>query len=338
MTETNDNRNWRALAALCLASSVLLAAALAPPQAYANADSALLGAPPAPPEPSETGPNPPIAPPPAHAEALLLAQAAPQAPTPPDAPPAPAPRAYRVEAAEIKLRDLAAMVLVMTQDRADVAVEIVNPGALPAPRVLHSGRRVIIDGDLNESVERCRNHEGVFSVDIDGHGWVSQDRLPQIVIYAPRDLAIEAGGATQIRIDAARSANIAMSACGAADMLSVTGDADLSVSGGATVRILQAGRASVRIAGSGDIHLGQIERGLAASIAGGGDITADYVAGPTNIAIQGSGDVIIHDGAATAMSIAIAGAGDVVHNGTVEELDVVILGSGDVRVRRVSGA
>ena len=333
----------RPLAALC--GAILLLAAPAAAFAGPLAETELAGppapsSPPAAPRAPEAAPEPALAPP-ASPDGVRLTptQAAPPSPpSAPSAPSAPAPRAYRVEGAEIVLRDLAAVVFITPENRADVAVEIVNPGELPAPRVLRSSGRVIVDGDLDGGVNRCRMRDRTsFAVSIDRHGWVDEQELPQVRIRTPQDLSLNASGAVQIWAGSARSANIAISSCGRAELESVSDDADISVAGGGEVKLHEAGRASLRVAGSGDVALGVVRNGLAVSIAGGGDVAAQRVDGPTNIAIQGSGDVVIREGDATTLSIAIAGSGDVVHRGQANDLDVVILGSGDVVVRHVNG-
>lgn len=272
------------------------------------------------------------------------ARAAPPSPAPnpaspaPPAPPREGARIWRVAGDQLVLRDLAAIVFVLPEPRSDIHVTLLNPGPLADPQVRHAGARVIIDGAIRRGAASCQGEGGDFAVRVSGRGTFNESLLPTLEVRVPETVSINAGGALRLWVGPARDARINMDACGEIDLASVSGDADIVLSGaGGAVRLHEAGRASVRVAGDGDIELGVVREGLAASIAGVGDITAARVDGPTNIAIQGAGNVSIRDGRADNLSVAIAGSGDVRHDGVVDTLDVVILGAGDVHVRRVEG-
>jgi hypothetical protein len=271
----------------------------------------------------------------------LFASATAAAQPGPPAPPAPPPAADWARypaASEVQLRDLAAIVRVTPQDRADVALVIVNPGPLPDPELRISRNRLIVDGNQGRSLRACRGDGAAdFSVEVGRYGRLRAVQLPQIEIRVPRAAVVSAAGAVSLRIDAAETAQVTIAGCGNAEIESVEGEADLTVAGASALRLFHAGSAKVAIAGSGDVQLGAVLEGLAVSIAGAGDLVAQRVDGPTNVAIQGAGDVLIREGRAAPMTVVIAGAGDVVHNGLIERLDVTIVGAGDVRVRRVEG-
>ncbi len=240
----------------------------------------------------------------------------------------------------VQLRDVAALVVVTPELRADVAVAISPRGALPELELHSRGRRLQIDGGLRRrQIGACRVLEGGgLEVQVNG-AWLAGEHLPTIHLRVPRDAVIAVRGATQLRMGRADSADIRLDGCGDADLEGADGDADVSVSGDRPrVRLYDADRASVRIAGDGDIVLGVVRRSLAVSIAGEGNVVAAHADGPTTIAIQGDGDVNVREGRAAPLSVVILGDGNVVHNGSTDRLDVAIFGEGDVRVREVTGA
>ena len=237
---------------------------------------------------------------------------------------------------EVQLRDLVAIVRVTPQARQDVALAIHNPGPLPDPELRSARNRLIVDGK-QRGIRSCHGQGDDFSVHLARHGRLRADQLPILEIRVPQNAIISTSGAVRLQVGAAQAAQISVAGCGDAELESVAGAADITVTGSSALRLFQAGSARVTIAGSGDVQLGAVLEGLAASIAGAGDLQAARVDGPTNIAVQGAGDVVIRDGRASVLTVVIAGAGDVVHNGSAERLDVTIVGAGDVRVRRVEG-
>jgi hypothetical protein len=243
----------------------------------------------------------------------------------------------RYDAAGVTIRDVAALVRVRPENRADVAVSIVNTGHLPAPELRVSRGRLIIDGKLDRQIRSCRVNGSDFEVVTRRQGRLHAAQLPVIELRVPERAVVAAGGAVRLHLAPAQTADVSLSGCGDADIVSVAGAADVAVSGVGDLRLYEAGQADVRVAGAGDVIVGVVRSGLAVSIAGAGDFVAARADGPTNIALQGAGDVTIRDGRATTLSVAIAGAGDVTHNGSAERLDAVIVGGGDVRVRSVSG-
>ncbi|GAM98101.1 hypothetical protein U91I_01731 [alpha proteobacterium U9-1i] len=246
-------------------------------------------------------------------------------------------RTVRLQGQELRLRDLAATLIIRPENRTDISISVVNRGPLPAPEVRSAGRRVTIDGKLRRQIESCRVDGGDFDATLARHGRLDSDRLPVIEVRMPQNVVVNGNGALRMHVGRAESATIRLEGCGEADLESVERSVGIAVHGDIGVRAYDVGEASVRVAGDGDVTLGVVREGLAVSIAGNGDLTAARVDGPTNIAVQGEGDVTIRGGRATVLSVVIAGAGDVTHNGSAETLDAVIVGGGDVRVRRVDG-
>jgi hypothetical protein len=269
-----------------------------------------------------------------------LAQTPPARQATPAAPGAPASVARqwaRYDAAEVTIRDVAALVRVTPENRADVALSIVNEGRLPSPEVRVRNGRLVIDGRLRRQIRSCHVDGNDFQVVTSHQGRLHGADLPVIELRVPQHAVVAAGGALRLHLAPAESANVRLSGCGDADIVRVEGAAEVSVAGAPDLRLYEAGSAEVSVAGAGDVMLGVVRSGLTVSVAGAGDFTAARADGPTNIALQGAGDVIIRDGRASTLSVAIAGAGDVIHNGSAERLDAVIVGAGDVRVRQVTG-
>lgn len=242
------------------------------------------------------------------------------------------------DAREVQLRDVAAYVRVVPQDRADVAIAISNPGPLPGPEIRAQRDRLVVDGRLRRAVQSCdADGRDEFEVNVRRYGVLHGANLPTIDVRVPRNAVVSVGGAVRLQVGRSDTLRLGMDGCGDADVDAVAGDADIAISGTSDLRLYEARTARVALAGPGDVVLGAVRAGLTASIAGSGDLTAAHVSGPTSIAIQGSGDVTIRGGRATPLSVVIAGSGDVIHNGEAQRLDVTMVGSGDVRVRRVEG-
>lgn len=253
-------------------------------------------------------------------------------------PPRPSPhQTMRLQGTELRLRDVVGRIIIRPENRSDISVSIFNAGPLPAPEVRSAGRRVTIDGRLRRQITSCTADGGDFAVTLQRFGRLDQTRLPVIEVRMPQTVVVNGNGAVRVHVGRAENAVIRLEGCGEADLESVEETASLIVSGDMSIRAYDVGEASVRVAGTGEVVLGVVREGLAASLAGEGDLTAARVDGPTNIAVQGEGDVTIRGGRATVLSVVIAGEGDVTHNGSAETLDAVIVGDGDVRVRRVDG-
>jgi hypothetical protein len=242
------------------------------------------------------------------------------------------------EATSVQIRDMAAFVRVIPENRNDVAVGVVNQGALRAPEYRVARRRLIIDGKLRRQIRGCRvtGADG-FEVHTSRNGRLSGAQIPVIEVRVPQNAVVSGSGALRMHIAPAQSATVGLNGCGDADIVRVENEAEVAASGTQDVRLYEAGSATIALAGAGDITVGVVRQGLTLSIAGAGDFTAARADGPTSISIQGGGDVTIRDGRASTLAVVITGGGDVTHNGSAQELDAVILGGGDVRVRRVDG-
>jgi hypothetical protein len=231
-------------------------------------------------------------------------------------------------ASEISVRYAAANVVVTPEDRADIAVEIDNPGRTPMPEVRVEGGELIVDGRLRRRIGEC-NADGV---ELRGYGSVSRAEMPRVQIRAPRALRIHVGGASNAEIGAAQSLDASFSGCGEATIGDVADTLALELAGSGSVRAGTARSLEAELAGSGEIETGAIAEGAEVDVAGSGHVVIASLNGALSMDGAGSGNLDVRGGAITTASVDLAGSGDVNLAGPVERLEVSIVGSGDVEV------
>lgn len=255
------------------------------------------------------------------------------------------------QAAEVEIKDAVARVVVIPEDRQDVAVEIV-PGTaaqLPAISMSRTGSgKVILDGNLGRGAIRgCegRAAEGAQPLDglagvkvrLRGKDDVAMSQTPIVTIRTPRAVDLSAKGAVFGWVGRSDSAEIGNAGCGDWTVGDVKGTLELAQAGSGDTRAGSSGSLSVSVAGSGDVMAGPTGK-FEASIAGSGDVRVAAVNGSVEVAIAGSGDVRVDGGRATSVEASIAGSGDVRVDAPAESAEANIMGSGDVWIRSVSGA
>ncbi|HYF22444.1 MAG TPA: DUF2807 domain-containing protein [Caulobacteraceae bacterium] len=255
------------------------------------------------------------------------------------------------QAVEVEIKDAVARVVVIPENRADIAVTVAQGSAgLPALQVTRTGSgNVNIDGDLKRKIKGCTltglvmndhvdpmNPPSNLTVRVADHGDVKVADAALITIRTPMDVRIEAGGAVFGAIGRSTSVELANAGCGDWTVANVNGPLKVSIAGSGDLRAGTASTLTVGIAGSGDVHVGSV-RSLDASIAGSGDVRVARVDGPIEASIAGSGDVRVDDGRSERVNASIAGSGDVNFGGTAGTLKASVIGSGDVRARSVTG-
>ncbi len=250
------------------------------------------------------------------------------------------------QAQEVQIENAVARVIVLVEDRTDVAVEIERGRAdLPVPTVRQRGDRIEVDGNLpRRAIRNCRSGpasarqpgEGA-SVDLREFGRVGLDEAPLIVVRTPRKVEVSASGAVFGTIGrGASDVEFGNAGCGDWTIANITGTLDLSLAGSGDAVVGTSDRLKIAIGGSGDVRAGAT-RDLDVGIGGSGNVEVAGVDGPVELSVAGSGDLLVRGGTAPRMDISIAGSGDVEFRGTVGDLSVSIVGSGDVRVREVTG-
>ncbi|WP_035294468.1 GIN domain-containing protein [Brevundimonas bacteroides] len=268
---------------------------------------------------------------------------------------------------EVRVRHAAARMVVIVEDRADVAVEIEQGSSgLPAVTVTRVGDEVRIDGNLGRRAFRnCQSGpsdarqpgEGA-SVEGRDHGRVQLSAAPLIVVRTPPTVDVSTENAAVFGAvgRGATSIDLASGGCGDWTVANTSGTMDLSVGGSGSMRAGTSGSLEAAIGGSGTITAGATGD-LDASIGGSGTVVVASVTGSVDAAIGGSGDIRINGGRPTSidasiggsgdihvqgdagsLDASIAGGGDITVTGTVSSLDASLVGGGNVNVGRVTGS
>lgn len=255
---------------------------------------------------------------------------------------------------EVEIEHAVARVVVIVGDRADIGIEIEQGASeLPALRIERDGANVRIDGGLGrrlagirmgDSIRDCRAGpdqtrpgQGA-SVEVRNIGWVNLDDAPLIVVRAPRDVNIDAGGAVYGSIGrGARSVELGNGGCGDWVVANTDGPVDVSSAGSGDMLVGTSRSLGANLVGSGEMTAGATG-GLEINIGGSGSAVVAQVDGDTDINIGGSGEVAIRRGRSPNLSIAIGGSGDIDFGGTAGDVSVSIAGSGDVRIAEATGA
>jgi hypothetical protein len=249
--------------------------------------------------------------------------------------------ATQASAASIEFRNAVARVVVIPEDRADIAVVILKNYDRHPLKVERWGDQVIVDGGLATgffgNVMNCNMHGGLPMVTLFGFGTVGYDDMAQVVVRTPKDVKVTAGGAVFGFIGGTDSLDLTAAGCGDWTVGNVRGELKLMDAGSGDVHVGSVGQANLRVAGSGDVTTRAIAHGADISIGGSGDMTLEEASGPVKIRIGGSGDVVIKGGHATSLDVLVAGSGDVGYKGVADSFTGMVAGSGDVTVTKVTG-
>ena len=259
-------------------------------------------------------------------------------------------------AQEAEIRNAVARVIVIPEDRADIAVEITRGSAdLPQLTVERRGSKVRIDGGLgrrrsmrqfnSDSIRECndgradaRQPGAGATVEVRSKGRIRLEDAPLIVLRTPRDVDVSSESGVYGAVGrGARSVELGAGGCGNWTVANVDGRLEIGVGGSGTVRAGTSRSLEASVGGSGSIFAGGTGD-LEASIGGSGSIVVAGVNGPAEVSIGGSGDVTVRGGRATTLEVAVAGSGNVRFDGVAASLEASIAGSGDVRVAEVTGA
>jgi hypothetical protein len=245
--------------------------------------------------------------------------------------------AQTFEGSDLRLRHMAAIVIITPEDRTDFSVEIDNTaGQLPMPTVASEGGRVVIDGQLRGRVRGC-DDDGGASVRGYGEGQFASSDLPRITIRAPRSLSVDRSGAGTTEIGATEALRLDVSGCSITTAGDVAGALEMDVAGSGDVRTGAVRSLNADIAGSADVIVGAVAEGAEIDIAGSGSVTMASLTGGLNADGAGSGSVDVQGGAVTTAEVDLAGSGGVTIAAPVQMLNVSIVGSGDVDVNGAVG-
>ncbi|MGE0741427.1 MAG: DUF2807 domain-containing protein, partial [Hyphomonadaceae bacterium] len=239
------------------------------------------------------------------------------------------------EGSDLRLRGVAAHVIITPEDRSDIEVAIDNAaGRTPMPLVTVDGGRVLIDGRLRGRISGCLEDGGA---DLRGYEDVAGADLPRITIRTPRDVRIDRGGAGTTEIAASNSVEIELSGCSVATIADTSGQLTVDLAGSGTINAGAARSLDADVAGSGEIHTGAVSEGADLDVAGSGRVAIASLNGDLSADGAGSGNITVAAGALSSADIDLAGSGGVEITAPVEALNVSIVGSGDVTVNGVVG-
>ncbi len=274
-------------------------------------------------------------------------------------------------AAALHIQDAAIRVTVIAEDRDDIDVTLVSANRGLPVWIERSGDQVRVRGNLSWGYHCGPDDKLVF---LWGFAPVAVTDLPRIVVRAPRDATIDAGGIVFGDIGRTHSLALSATGCGTwtlgdvetslnlrqtgsgtvraanADSLrlSLTGSGDLFVNrvrgamtleltGSGDVKVDSGGALDCQITGSGDVRVGAVSGPTRVALRGSGDVLLGRVSGPMTAEIMGSGDIRANDGQVSSLDASITGSGDFVFRGTAANLNARIMGPGDIYVARVTG-
>jgi len=242
--------------------------------------------------------------------------------------------AQAYEAGSIRLRHVAARVLVTAEDRSDISVEIDNPGGAPMPVVTLEGGRLTVNGQLRGRIGNC-TEEGV---DLHGYGFTTYDRMPLITIRTPRTVDLSLTGAGRAEIGASDELNLDVNGCAHATAGDVSGAVEVNLNGSGQIVVAGGQEANIDVNGSGQVRIEAVRAGAESEVNGSGGVVIANLTGPLTMDNRGSGSLEVLGGAVTEADIELFGSGQVTLAAPTERLMVQIFGSGDVEAPVTVGA
>ncbi len=241
----------------------------------------------------------------------------------------------------VDIRNTAAQVHIIPENRSDIAVDIGPTGRLPPITANVVNNRVVIDGGLGNRIHGCSNLV-VFSnrhetVNIWGIGNVVVQSLPMITVHVPRQLDVNANGAVFGDVGASDGGHVAFGGCGRLAMGPVSAALDLKQTGSGDVDVATVqGALHASLNGSGDLRVIGASGGANLELVGSGDVTLGAISGPLVARLDGSGDVTVPDGASNG-DLDLRGSGDVRVGAINGPVRAHVDGSGDLVVASVHG-
>lgn len=236
-----------------------------------------------------------------------------------------------------EIRHAAARVVVIPENRSDIKVEIVSSNAALPLELERRGDDVVLEGDLRRRISSCKVMFGKTTVHVRGHGEVTLEDLPQVVVRTPMKARVGASGAVFGSVGRSEALELSNAGCGDWTVANVKGQLRVNQAGSGDTRVGRSGSFAGRIAGSGSVMAKEVDGPASIDIAGSGDVVVASVSGPLRANIAGSGDIRIDGGEASEVTVRIAGSGDVRFAGTAGDVHASVAGSGDVAVGKVTG-
>lgn len=241
-------------------------------------------------------------------------------------------------AAGVDVRNAAAVLNVITEDRANIDVTVAPGVRLAAPTVRLEGNQVVIDGGMRNRLHGCSSTLGGRQlVRISRLGNVRREDLPRITIRAPRTLNLEIGGAVFASIGASRGGSVTAAGCGDTEISDASGALDLTLAGsGDMVAGEVSGALTATLAGSGGLRVGGADGGAVLRLNGSGDLNGGDITGPLDARLAGSGS--LRAGTVEGDTrLLLNGSGDLVTGPVRGALAATLNGSGGLNVASVMG-
>ncbi|HYF22445.1 MAG TPA: hypothetical protein VD929_03520, partial [Caulobacteraceae bacterium] len=185
------------------------------------------------------------------------------------------------QAATLRLEKLAARVVVIPENRANITAEVrAGKGEVAKPVLRTAGADMIVSGDLTEenlrSCSKSGNDPAKGVVKLSKRKNVRVEDLPVVTVRVPMDVTVVADGAVVGEVGASRSLNLTQRRCGAWRIGDVAGRLNLELEGFGDFHGGSAGEAVIDLEGMGDVTL-RSTRSLKASLEGMGDVTLDGI-------------------------------------------------------------
>ena len=242
------------------------------------------------------------------------------------------------QATSVEIKDAAAQLTVIPEDRANIDVSITAGARLAAPQARMTADGLVIDGGLRNRFRGCTNTlGGRTQVRVSGIGNVARDDLPRITLRVPRQLNLSAAGAIYTNVGASAGGVVTVGGCGDTTIGATSGGLDVTLNGSGDVDVSRVGGTLAAVLnGSGSLEVERADAEAALRLNGSGDLQVGQIGGPVNAQLTGSGS--LRTGAAGGSArLALNGSGNVYAGAIAGTLDADLRGSGSMRVASVNG-
>lgn len=233
----------------------------------------------------------------------------------------------------VDVRNAAARLQVVPEDRTDIAVEITSSGHTPMPEIIQEGTTIAIDGHLRGRLD-CHERD---SVRLDGYGTLAQTDLPQIVIHTPKATSFSAGGDVSTTVGASQGVDATLSGCGDTQIADTTGLLHIKLRGVGHANAGAAHGLEVELEGTGGVNAGAVTDHANVVTAGTGDVSIASLTGALQSQNSGVGSLTIDGGQIGEAHVQLSGVGNAKINAPVQSLHAVIMGVGSVDVPATVG-
>ena len=264
----------------------------------------------------------------------------------------------------LQIKNAAVRVVVVPEDRTDIAVDVYGANPSLPLTVTKIGGDVVIDGHLPSFLTSCHGSGDDLHAFVFGKGDFPVSQFPEILVHTPMSVNVAAGGVVQgsvsrsqdltiqdggcgewtvanvagaldaqvsgvgaICAGSAHSAELTLSGSGRLSAVSVATQLNARLSGSGAIGVQSAGSADVTITGTGGVKVGPLAGGLAADISGAGGLDVASLEGPLTADVSGVGNVNIPGGHATTVMAHVSGSGNVRFGGVADSLDASVSGS-----------